>query len=223
MQTVKAPAKHFSRGQTGRAAGKGGALTEELFWEHATPGSMRRLVLGALKCFAEKGYHGTTTRDIAKRAGLSPAALYLHYKSKADLLFAISAVVGNAMLDELRRAAEQPGTPPERLRHLVKTHVSFHAAMHTAVHVANYELHALPPKYRKQIAAIRDATEAIVHECLETGIASDDFAIADLRAVTIAILSLGISVSRWFSPGGRLSAEELGELYADLVSRMVRP
>lgn len=197
--------------------------TEELFWEHATPGSMRRLLLAGLESFAEKGYHGTTTRDIAKRAGLSPGALYLHYNSKADLLFTISAVVGNAMLRELRLAAKHRGTLPQRLRRIVKTHVSFHAAMHTAVHVANYEFHALPPRYQKQIVEIRDATEAIVHRCLQAGMKSGDFAIADLRAVTIAILSLGISVSRWFSPGGRLSAEDLGELYSDLVSRMLRP
>src|SRR4051794_6434574 len=51
------------------------------------PGASRRLLMGAVDAFAERGYHATTTRDIASRAGMSPAALYVHYRSKEELLF----------------------------------------------------------------------------------------------------------------------------------------
>ena len=39
----------------------------------------------ALACFTEKGYAGTTVAAIARRSGLSPAALYLHVESKRAL------------------------------------------------------------------------------------------------------------------------------------------
>ncbi|TDE18927.1 TetR/AcrR family transcriptional regulator, partial [Actinomadura sp. 6K520] len=38
---------------------------------------------------AENGYHGTSVRDIAVRAGLSPGALYYHFESKQELLATI--------------------------------------------------------------------------------------------------------------------------------------
>src|SRR5690606_25495504 len=39
----------------------------------------RRLVASAVESFARRGYHATTTRDISVGAGLSPAALYVHF------------------------------------------------------------------------------------------------------------------------------------------------
>ena len=49
-----------------------------------------RLLDAATAAFAEKGFHGTTTRDIATAAGMSSAALYVHHKSKEELLYLIS-------------------------------------------------------------------------------------------------------------------------------------
>jgi AcrR family transcriptional regulator len=46
--------------------------------------SIRKLVIAAIECFAERGYRATTTRDIAKRAQMSPAALYVHFRSKNE-------------------------------------------------------------------------------------------------------------------------------------------
>ncbi|OPZ55988.1 MAG: HTH-type transcriptional repressor KstR2 [bacterium ADurb.BinA028] len=57
-----------------------------------TPASetVQRLFSAAAEAFAAKGFHATTTRDIASRAGLSPAGVYVHFASKEDLLFHLS-------------------------------------------------------------------------------------------------------------------------------------
>ena len=44
----------------------------------------------AAHAFADKGFHATTTRDIASGAGLSPAGVYVHFGSKEELLFDLS-------------------------------------------------------------------------------------------------------------------------------------
>jgi hypothetical protein len=51
-----------------------GVLSE--FFGAERNNSIRKLVIAAIECFAERGYRATTTRDIAKRAQMSPAALY---------------------------------------------------------------------------------------------------------------------------------------------------
>lgn len=58
-----------------------------------------------MEAFAERGYHATTTRDIAGRAGMSPAALYIHYKTKEELLHRISRIGHDRALGILRTAA----------------------------------------------------------------------------------------------------------------------
>jgi AcrR family transcriptional regulator len=52
--------------------------------------SRRTLVLdAAARLFAERGYHGTSIRDIAAAAGMTPAAIYSHFASKSGLLVAV--------------------------------------------------------------------------------------------------------------------------------------
>ncbi len=80
------------------------AVTSPLVWEHVQPAAARRLLTGAIDAFAERGFQATTTRDIASRAGMSPAALYVHYPSKERLLFEISLYGHQAALAVLRDA-----------------------------------------------------------------------------------------------------------------------
>jgi AcrR family transcriptional regulator len=50
------------------------------------PSQTRETILqAALGCFVENGYGASTFKAIARRAGLTPAALYTHFESKADL------------------------------------------------------------------------------------------------------------------------------------------
>src|SRR3954462_2718569 len=51
----------------------------------ALPETVRSLILAGLACFSERGYNATTTRDVATRAGLSPAGLYVPFPAKAEL------------------------------------------------------------------------------------------------------------------------------------------
>src|SRR3954464_9541519 len=52
----------------------------------------------------ERGYRGTTTSDVARRAGVSYGALLHHYPTKADLLCAAVAHVRDQRLGEFRKA-----------------------------------------------------------------------------------------------------------------------
>src|SRR5690349_19524093 len=81
------------------------AVTDPLEWDHVEPAAARRLLTGAVDAFAERGFQATTTRDIASRAGMSPAALYVHYPSKERLLFEISLYGHRAALEILTTAA----------------------------------------------------------------------------------------------------------------------
>jgi AcrR family transcriptional regulator len=76
-------------------------------WEAIPAGVARELLLAALEAFAERGFHATTTREIGANVGLSPAAVYVHYPSKADLLYRIATVGHAAVLAEIERALER--------------------------------------------------------------------------------------------------------------------
>ncbi|MFF3939429.1 TetR family transcriptional regulator [Streptomyces phaeofaciens] len=190
-------------------------------WEEVTPDAARRLLVAAVEAFAERGYHATTTRDIAGRAGMSPAALYIHYKTKEELLHRISRIGHDRALAILRTAAEGAGTPAQRLADAVSSFVRWHAGRRTTARVVQYELEALGPDARAEILALRRQVDAEVRGIIEEGVASGEFDVLDIHGTTLAVLSLCIDVARWFNVDGPRTPDEVGALYADLVLRMV--
>ncbi|MGW4982787.1 TetR family transcriptional regulator [Streptomyces mirabilis] len=190
-------------------------------WAEVTPDAARRLLVAAVEAFAERGYHATTTRDIAGRAGMSPAALYIHYKTKEELLHRISRIGHDKALDIVRSAAQGGGGAAERLTDAVRSFVRWHAGQHTTARVVQYELEALGPEARAEIVALRRQTDAAVRGIIADGVAAGDFDVPDVPGTTLAVLSLCIDVARWFNVGGPRTPDEVGALYADLVLRMV--
>ncbi|MCF3121404.1 MULTISPECIES: TetR/AcrR family transcriptional regulator [Streptomyces] len=195
--------------------------SEEQPWGEVSPDAARRLLIAAVEAFAERGYHATTTRDIAGRAGMSPAALYIHYKTKEELLHRISRIGHDKALDILRTAADGEGGAAERLAAAVRSFVRWHAAHHTTARVVQYELDALGEEHRTEIVALRRKSDAAVRDIINDGVRTGEFDVPDVPGTTLAVLSLCIDVARWFNTAGHRTPDEVGALYADLVLRMV--
>jgi AcrR family transcriptional regulator len=192
------------------------------FFGDARRNSIRKLVIAAIACFAENGFHATTTRDIAKRAHMSPAGLYVHFRSKNELLFKLTVVTASAMLHDLRRAAAGEASPSQRLKAIVASYVRCNARMHTTVRVATYEFGALDRRLQKVVVDISQQVKKIFIACLEEGRARGEFRFEDTKPLRVAIMSFCISVSQWFSFDGPMTPEELGNLYGEYVLKMVR-
>lgn len=184
--------------------------------------SLTRVLLAGLEAFAELGYHGTATRDITRRAGISAGGLYTHFESKQAILQTISRSTHMAMHNRMLESANESGTADERLRRIVTSHAEFHAQYPTSTRVANYELHSLQPAARVEMQRYRRGMEDIVVEILAEGQKSAEFDVPDVPIFGKFILSSGIDISRWFRPGGRLSPSQLGELHGESVLRAVR-
>ena len=186
------------------------------------PETQRRIVDAAVKAFAERGFHATTTRDIALGAGLSPAGLYVHYPSKAAVLAQVSRVGHEATL-ELVRAVLDDAEPSSarRLQALVEAFTAWHAQHHLVARVVQYELAALPPDDRADVASLRRAIEGLVEAEVRRGVSRGELVVEQPHAATRAVLSLCIDVARWYDPAGRESPQDVARLYGTLVLRML--
>jgi AcrR family transcriptional regulator len=194
-------------------------LAEAWLGEPLAPAA-RRLLTGAVEAFATRGYHATATRDIAARAGLSPAGVYVHFAAKEELLYQISLIGHRGTVQVVRAAAAMSDEPASRLRAVIAAITSWHARYHTTARVINYEMAALTQRHRADIATLRREIDSLVRQTLQDGVAAGVFDVPDVRGTTLALLSLTIDVARWFRPGGGRTPEQLGELYGDLALRM---
>jgi len=173
-----------------------------------------------MAAFAEHGYHGTTTRDIAAAAGMSPAALYVHHASKEELLYLISRAGHEQVLSQLRTAVGSSGDPVEQLRSVMRDFTIFHVAAHDSARIVNYELSALAPEHLAEIAGLRAQIIAVFEDLVARGQAAGTFQVPHVRLTAVALQSLGIDAARWYRSNG-WSPEQIAEVYVVLALRMV--
>lgn len=183
--------------------------------------SQAKLLDAAIESFAARGFHGTTTRDIAAAAGMSPAAVYVHHRSKEDLLHRISGRGHERTLQLVRDAIGSADEPAGQLAALMREFAAYHARNHTTARIVNYELAALSDEHLAEVAAVRRSIEAEVRALVERGVTAGAFDVPDPQMTTLALLSLGIDVARWFRDEGSWSPEDVGDHYAALALRMV--
>src|SRR5215469_4842016 len=86
----------------------------DLFNRRIESPSIRRILLAAVDSFAKTGFHAASTRDIAKKAKLSPAAVYVHFQSKEELLYTVVALISSWVFDQVSAAVRDGEGPPER-------------------------------------------------------------------------------------------------------------
>jgi AcrR family transcriptional regulator len=176
----------------------------------------------AIDAFADKGFHATSTRDIAARAKMSPAGVYVHFASKQDLLFQLCLRGHRLALKVVISARDSADSPPGQLTAIVSAFARWHAEQYRTARIVQYEFPHLSPEHSKVVMTLRKQIDAVLKDVLQAGVVSGDFDVQDIAATTLALQSLSIDVARWYKPGIRRSPESIGAAYGDLALRLVR-
>ena len=172
----------------------------------------------ALDLFFKRGFQATTLRHIAARVGIQVGSLYNHITSKGELLFEIMETVMLDLLEDQRQQA-QTADVVERMRLLVYHHVKFHGERAEEVFIGNSELRSLNRAQRQRIVGLRREYEQMFQKELEDGIRQGKFLPIDVQITAYGIIAMATWVSAWYSSRGRLSLEEIAEIYTAIVLR----
>ena len=84
----------------------------------------QRIIDAAMHMFVEDGYNKTSIRNIAESIEYSPATIYLYYKDKDELLYAVQREAYDKLFEAFRQTAADPD-PWKRLEQICKTYVQF--------------------------------------------------------------------------------------------------
>lgn len=175
------------------------------------PRTKEDVVRAAGRLFAERGFHGTSMRDLGRELGLFGSSLYSHVDGKNELLIEVirsGARLFQGLADEV--AASQGGAA-DRLHTLVTGHVSIIADHIDEATTFLNEARFLPAEDRTEVVAMRNRYESVYRELLEEGITRGEFR-SDLDPALHAILILSVlnALERWFRPDGGRTPDEIG-------------
>jgi AcrR family transcriptional regulator len=169
--------------------------------------------------FGERGYAATSVRDIAHALNIQGGSLYAHVASKEDVLWSIVSRAADRFNTQVGPIAVSPGLASTRLREMIRAHVTVVTASQRDAAVFLHEWRFLGDARREQMAARRDAYEALFRQAIGEGIANGDFAPVDARLTATALLTSLNGIATWYRPDGALTATEIADQHADLFLR----
>ena len=163
----------------------------------------RQIVDAAVQLFIKHGFHKTTTRQIARAAGVSIGSLYEYISSKEDILFlvcdAIHAEVEQGVSDAINRADEGLHSLSEAIREyfLVCHRMSDHILL------LYQETQSLPSQWQKKVLENEVRITGIFMEMLERLISNDYLPHLDERSIELVAHNISVlghmwTFRRWF-------------------------
>ena len=139
-------------------------------YEHQHQAAIR----AAASVFAESGYHGSSTRDIADRMGIKQGSLYYYFKSKEDALSEVCLFGMQDYADRMNSiaASEQPFLA--KLVATVTSHVTRYREKNEALKVYNAERLYLPESKRRRLKELGSGYRQQLEEIFEEGVRNGD-------------------------------------------------
>lgn len=175
-----------------------------------TRNTREEIVAAAGRMFAEKGYHGTSMRDLGREIGLLGSSLYSHIDSKEDLLVEVVDEGARLFLAASEEAMAVAGGAEDKLRALIAGHVGVVLGHLDVVRTYLNEARMLDESHRGRVVAARNAYEARFRAVIQLGIESGDFRDeVDPKITSIFILSILNAIERWYRPDGYLDRDRL--------------
>jgi AcrR family transcriptional regulator len=171
------------------------------------------------RLFREKGFDGTSIRDISQAAGMHSGSPFYHFKSKQEMLVAVMEQGLTEGLRHLEAIAALKLPPAEKFRKLVRAHLgTLCDAGHDFIPVMLYDWRSLTPANRRRVIALKDRYDAlwqrVTEELIAAGLMRGDAQLA--RLFTFGVLNW---TARWYHAGGRKSLDEIAEEAAAFLLR----
>jgi AcrR family transcriptional regulator len=167
------------------------------------------LVRVSARLFREKGFDGTTVRDIANAVGMRSGSPFYHFKSKQEILAAVMEEGLVAGLAEVERISNSDLAPLEKFQALVRSHLeTVLGEGQDFIPVLLYDWHALSAELQQQIIGLKDRYDDVwqksLHELKQAGLIH-----SDSRVVRLLLLGAINYCVQWYKPGKGLSLDEL--------------
>jgi TetR/AcrR family transcriptional regulator, fatty acid metabolism regulator protein len=165
------------------------------------------ILQGALKVFAENGYHRSQVSKIAKAAGVADGTIYLYFKRKEDILIRLFQ---EKLVGKFHESVEGTTDAVEALRTVCSIHFSELESNPELAYVTQIELRQSDLELRKEIGSALKPYIVLIENILEQGIKEQKFR-SDLNVKLVRNLIFGAmdeAVTSWLISGRKYSLSD---------------
>jgi AcrR family transcriptional regulator len=184
----------------------------------------RQITDAAVQLFIDKGFHKTTTRQIASAAGFSIGSLYEYFASKEDILYMVCESIHAEVERGVTAAMSQEARGRDALTKIIHEYFMVCHRMSDFILLIYQETQSLPAQWQKRVLENELRITGLFVEALAGIAKSDDLmrlAESNLELVAHNIVILGHmwTFRRWYL-GHHYSIEDYIKLQTDIILGM---
>jgi AcrR family transcriptional regulator len=180
-----------------------------------------RLLKAAATCFNQKGYSGTSLKDVANHLGLTDAALYYYVRNKEELVYQCYLRGAELGREAMVRALAEGRNGFEQAFLYIRYHVEVMVGDRGPVAIMS-EIPSLKAPHRDEILEISRHHSKEFEKILKQGIQDGSIGPCDVRMTGNAIMGAINWIPKWFH-GDPATAEKVVAEFPALLTRCLAP
>ena len=179
-----------------------------------------RMLRAAARCFNEKGYSGSSLKDVARLLGLTDAALYYYVRNKEELVYLCYVRAADVGRESIDRAIAEGSTGLDIVVRYIRYHVEVMVGERGPIAIMS-EIPSLLPLHREEILEVSREHGARFEEILQQGIDDGSISPCDVRMTGNAIMGALNWVPKWFH-GDAVVADQVVAEFPRILSAGLR-
>ena len=169
-----------------------------------------QMLRAAAHCFNQKGYSGTSLKDVANMLGLTDAALYYYVRNQAELVYQCYLRAADVGREAMQRALGEGGDGLDIVRRYLRYHIEIMVGERGPIAIMS-EVPSLKPEHRNEILKLSRKHSTEFETLLTRGIADGSIADCDVRMTGNAIMGSINWIPKWFHGDEAMAAKVTDE------------
>ncbi len=176
------------------------------------------LLREAAASFNRRGYHGTSLAEIAKKLGVTKAALYTYVPSKEELLYYCHDSAMDTAIESLHKARAGRGNGLHKLGATLHNYLEMMLGEEGG-YVVLLEENAMKPAHVRAIVKRRDQFEQGLREIVAEGIADGSIVPCNPKLAVFMVMGALNWGRKWYRPNGDWSGPQIAHALTEMLER----
>jgi AcrR family transcriptional regulator len=179
------------------------------------------ILRSASSIISEKGYEKTTMEEIASQLLMTKGAMYYYFKNKEELLFECHLMILDPSIEKIKEVKNSDLSHVEKIRKVIIDYIIFEINEKSMFNVAGKLDQTFSSEFLGKILAKRDEYNHIFDELIQEGINDGVFQKVEVKMTRLIILGALNSIQSWYKPDGKMKPEEIANIHADYILRIL--
>jgi len=176
-----------------------------------------RILKAAAHCFNQKGYSGTSLKDVANMLGLTDPALYYYVRNKEELVYHCYVRAADIGREAMQRAVAEGGSGLDQAQRYLRYHIEIMVGDRGPIAIMS-EIPSLEPEHRDEVLEVSRQHSLNFEDILKRGIADGSIRSCDVRMTGNAIMGSINWIPKWFH-GDEATAKKIVAEFPVVLSR----